>query len=197
MLVVGLTGSVGMGKSVTADLFRKAGVPVHDSDAAVHRLYQSPAAALIKRDFPGVVQNGVVNRATLAEIVLHDDFAMRRLESIIHPLVRQGRQDFLTRCRMNNSRIAVLDVPLLFETGCDREVDVIVVVHASEAVQKSRVLARPGMTLGRFESILARQMPSHEKVRRAHFVIDTAHGILAAERQVAAILRALAGALCV
>lgn len=193
MLVIGLTGSIGMGKSVTADLFRRAGVPVHDSDAAVHHLYESSATPLIESAFPGVSQNGRVDRAALAAKVLDDTGAMRRLESIVHPLVRQDRADFLARCEAAGASVVVLDIPLLFETGCEQETTIIAVVDAPETVQKSRVLARPGMTLLHFESILARQMSRSEKRKRAHVVIDTSRGVDAAERQVRALLRALAG----
>ena len=193
MLIIGLTGSIGMGKSVTADLFRRAGVPVHDSDAAVHHLYESSAAPLIESSFPGVSQNGRVDRAALAAKVLGDTGAMRRLESIVHPLVRQDRADFLARCEAAGASVVVLDIPLLFETGCEQETTIIAVVDAPETVQKSRVLARPGMTLLHFESILARQISRSEKRKRAHVVIDTSRGVDAAERQVRALLRALAG----
>lgn len=193
MLVIGLTGSIGMGKSVTADLFRTAGVPVHDSDAAVHRLYRSSVASLVEASFPGVLRDGGIDRAALAARVLHDDLAIRRLESIIHPLVREDRQEFVTYHQRKRAPAVVLDIPLLFETGCEREVDVIVVVDAPETVQKLRVLSRPGMTLAHFEAIVAKQIPSAEKRRRAHVVIDASRGLDAAEQQVRALLRALAG----
>jgi dephospho-CoA kinase len=193
MLVIGLTGSIGMGKSVTASLFRAAGVPVHDSDAAVHRLYEGAAVAPIEAAFPGSTAAGVVDRAALGRLVLGDAQAMARLEAIVHPLVAANRTAFSQASRAAGARIVVFDVPLLFEIGYERRVDVVVVVDADVSVQKSRVLARPGMTLERFEAIIAKQIPSREKRRRAHFVIDTGRGIPSASRQVHALLRCLAG----
>ncbi len=193
MIVIGLTGSVGMGKSTTADLFRRAGIPVHDADATVHGLYRGPAAPLIEEAFPGVVTDGAVDRARLAPFVLGNDAAMKRLEAIVHPLVRAEEAAFLSRARAAGARAAVLDVPLLMETGRDRNVDAVVVVTADPAVQRARVLARPGVDRAKFEAILARQMPDAEKRRKAHFLIDTGHGHDYAARSVEAILRAVAG----
>lgn len=193
MIVIGLTGSVGMGKSTTADLFRRAGIPVHDADATVHGLYRGPAAPLIEEAFPGVVTDGAVDRARLAPFVLGNDAAMKRLEAIVHPLVRAEEAAFLSRARAAGARAAVLDVPLLMETGRDRDVDAVVVVTADPAVQRARVLARPGVDRAKFEAILARQMPDAEKRRKAHFLIDTGHGHDYAARSVEAILRAVAG----
>jgi dephospho-CoA kinase len=192
MLVIGLTGSIGMGKSVTADMFRAAGVPVHDSDAVVHDLYRGRAAPLVEASFPGVLRDGEIDRAALAVRVLQDDLALRRLEAIIHPMIREDRGQFVEHHKAEGAAAVVLDIPLLYETGCEREVDVIVVVDAPESVQKRRVLARPGMTPAKFEAILAKQMPSAEKRQRAHAVIDTARGFTAAKQQVRALLRALA-----
>jgi dephospho-CoA kinase len=192
MIVLGLTGSIGMGKSTTAAMFRAAGVPVHDSDAVVHALYRGAAVAPVEAAFPGVTRAGAIDRALLSQRVLGDGAAMARLEAIVHPLVAQAREAFLAEARRAGARIAVLDVPLLFETGGDALVDAVVVVTADASVQKARVLARPGMTEERFAAILARQTPDSEKRRRAHFLIDTGHGLEAARRQVEDVLRAVA-----
>jgi dephospho-CoA kinase len=192
MVILGLTGSIGMGKSATADLFRARGIPVHDSDACVHALYRGKAVSLIEAAFPGVVNEGVVDRAKLSQIVLGDPAAMQQLEAIVHPLVARERDAFLDAARKSGASIAVLDIPLLFEVGACDLVDAIVVVSAPETVQKSRVLSRPGMTPERFEAIVARQMPDSEKRRRAHFIIDTSRGLDAAARDVDQLLRAVA-----
>ncbi len=194
MFVLGLTGSIGMGKSTTAALFRKAGVPVHDSDAAVHALYAGEAAPLVERAFPGVTRDGIVDRALLSVRVRDDPEAMTRLEAIIHPLVREDRAAFVRAAARAGERLVVLDVPLLFESGADRECDASVVVSAPEAVQKARVFARPGMTPEWLAVIMSKQMPDSEKRRRAQFVIDASKGIPDAERQVRGLLRAVAGA---
>ena len=193
MRIVGLTGSIGMGKSATADLFRAEGVPVHDSDAAVHALYAGAAAPLVEAVFPGTVRGGVVDRGLLRERVLGDAEALRRLEAIVHPLVRQDRDDFVARHRALGTKLVVLDVPLLFETGADAAVDAIVVVSAPESVQSERVLARAGMTPERLGAILAQQMPDAEKRRRADFVIRTDRGIADAAEQVRQVIAKLAG----
>lgn len=194
MFILGLTGSIGMGKSATAAMLRRSGVPVHDADAVVHALYRGRAAPLVEQAFPGTVRDGVVDRDALGKRILGDQAALRRLEAIVHPLVRDARDAFLETCRRSGARICVLDVPLLFETGGERSVDAVAVVSAPADVQRARVLARPGATAERFEAILSKQVPDAEKRRRAHFVIDTSRGFPAAERQVAAMLRALAGA---
>jgi dephospho-CoA kinase len=194
MFLLGLTGSIGMGKTTTAGLFGKAGVPVHDSDATVHALYQGEAVPVIERAFPGVTHDGIVDRTLLGARVRADPAAMTRLEALVHPLVRASRAAFVRAKARAGEKLVVLDVPLLFETGFDHEVDATVVVSAPEAVQKSRVFARPGMTPEWLAIIMSKQMPDAEKRRRAQFIIDTAHGLAAAERQVHAILRALAGA---
>ena len=173
MTVVGLTGSIGMGKSTVAAMFADAGVPVFDADAAVHRL-QGPGGALvaaIETRFPGTTGPAGVDRAALGQAVLGNDAAMRALEAIVHPAVRAERDAFLARHR--DSPLVVFDIPLLFETGGDRDVDVVVVVSASAPVQRERVLARPGMTPDRFEAIYFRQLPDTEKRARADFVIPT------------------------
>ena len=191
--VLGLTGSIGMGKSTTASMFRALGIPVHDADAAVHALYRGRAAGPIEAAFPGTVQGGIVDRARLGPVVLADPDAMRRLEGIVHPLVRQEEEAFLASARARRARLAVLDVPLLFETGRAGRADATLVVTADAAVQRARVLSRPGMTTQTLDTILARQMPDAEKRRRAHFVVDTGRGLARAEAQVRDILRALAG----
>ena len=192
MIRIGLTGSIGMGKSTTAKMFAAEGVPVHDSDAAVHALYAGRAAPLIEAAFPGTVKNGKVDRTLLSPQVLGKPEAMKRLEAIVHPLVREEEQLFLDRARAEHRRIVMLDIPLLFETGGEHRVDAIIVVTADAEIQRRRVLARPGMTEDRFEAILGKQVPDAEKRRRAHFLIDTGLGMEPARRQVRAILKALA-----
>ncbi len=194
MFVLGLTGSIGMGKSTTAAMFRAEGIEVHDSDAVVHALYKGAAAAAIETAFPGTVRDGAVDRGLLAARVLDDPAALARLEAIVHPLVAESRAAFLTEAAKKGARIVVLDIPLLFETGLDRAVDAVVLVSAPETVQKERVSQRPGMTPERLAVILGRQMRDADKRARAHFIIDTGRGYAAAERQVRGILRALAGA---
>ena len=193
MIVLGLTGSIGMGKSTTAAMFRDAGVPVHDSDEAVHRLYAGSAAPLVEAAFPGTVVDGVVDRARLSGQVLGNREAIGRLERIVHPLVRADADAFLARNRAAGAPLAVLDIPLLFETGGRDRVDKVVVVTAPAAVQRQRVLARPGMTAEKFEAILARQVPDADKRARADYVIDTGEGLDAARRAVEAIVAELAG----
>nr|MEC9421552.1 dephospho-CoA kinase [Pseudomonadota bacterium] len=194
MIRIGLTGSIGMGKSTTAKMFAAEGVPVHDADATVHALYSGRAAPLIEAAFPGTVSDGKVDRTLLSPHVLGKPEAMKKLEVIVHPLVREEEQLFLQRARADHRRIVLLDIPLLFETGGEARVDVVVVVTADAQVQRDRVLARPGMSEDRFEAILAKQMPDAEKRRRAHFLVDTGRGMEAAKRQVRAILKALAAA---
>ena len=192
-VVLGLTGSIGMGKSATAVMFREAGVPVHDSDEAVHRLYRGAAAPLVEAAFPGTVVDGVVDRARLAARLVDDSEAFARLESIVHPLVRADADAFVTRHRAAGADIVVLDIPLLFETKGRGRVDKVVVVTAPAEVQRERVLARPGMTARKFEAILARQVPDAEKRRQADFIVDTGQGLDAARRQVEAIVATLRG----
>jgi dephospho-CoA kinase len=191
MIVLGLTGSIGMGKSTTSAMFRDMGVPVHDSDDAVHRLYAGTAAPLIEREFPGTTRNGAVDREQLAKKVLGDPGALRRLESIIHPLVRADADAFLAKHRADGTPIVLLDIPLLFETAGEGRVDKIVVVTAGADIQRARVLARPGMTEEKFASILARQVPDAEKRRHADFVVDTGKGMGAARTAVASIIHSL------
>ena len=188
MIVIGLTGSVGMGKSATALMFAEAGVPVHDADAAVHRLYEGDAAPAIEAIFPGVTSGGKVDREKLALRVLNDAAALKRLEAIVHPLVRREEERFLAEAQARGARCAVLDIPLLFETGADRRADVVVVVSAPYEEQRRRVLARPGMAEERFLSLLTKQLPDEEKRRRADFLVDTSQGFDSARAQVHAIL---------
>lgn len=192
MLVIGLTGSIGMGKSATAGLFRACGVPVHDSDAQVHALYGGEAVEPVRALFPQAVGPQGVDRAVLRDLALHDPAVLKALERIVHPLVREARRGFVRTQAARGARIAVCDIPLLFETGAEREVDLILVASAPETVQKSRVLARPGMTPERLDAIMSKQTPDSEKRRRAHAVIDTGRGFDAARRQVVNLLRACA-----
>jgi dephospho-CoA kinase len=193
MFVLGLTGSIGMGKSTTSGVFRGLGIPVHDADATVHRLYAGAAVGPIGAAFPGVVVDGQVDRTRLGAVVLKDGVAMKRLEAIVHPLVGAAERAFCDRMRAGGHALAVLDIPLLLETGAERRVDAVAVVSASADVQRQRVLGRPGMTEEKLAAILARQMPDADKRARAHFVIESGYGLEAARRQVAAIIRALAG----
>ena len=190
MIVLGLTGSIGMGKSTTAALFGEEGALVWNADDAVHRLYAAGGAAVepIGEAFPGVVVNGAVDRVRLAEALGRDEAAFQRLEAIVHPLVARGRLDDLAAAEARGVRLAVLDIPLLFETGAEAAMDAVVVVTADAAIQAERVLARPGMTRERFETILARQVPDAEKRRRADFLIDTGHGLEAARARVRTIV---------
>lgn len=188
-VVIGLTGSLGMGKSTTARLFAEAGVPVHDADATVHRLYSGEAASLIERAFPGTTDAVGVNRTRLAERVLGNAEALHRLEAIVHPLVRREELLFVEKAEKDRAPVVVLDIPLLFETGADRRVDAVVVVSASADVQRIRAFERPEMTEAKFQALLAKQMPDEEKRRRADFVVDSSQGLDSARAQVHAILR--------
>ncbi|MFO1117586.1 MAG: dephospho-CoA kinase [Beijerinckiaceae bacterium] len=191
MILIGLTGSIGMGKSTASAMFRACGVPVYDADAAVHRLYAGPAVEPMSHSFPEAIVNGCVDRTILSRLVMSDPAALRRIEAIVHPLVARDRADFLQNVAAQSLSACVLDVPLLFETGGDRAVDVIVVVSASPEVQQARVLARPGMSAEKYATILTKQTPDREKRRRAHFVVDTGRGLEAARRQVQAFLVSL------
>jgi len=177
MIVLGLTGSIGMGKSTTATLFAEAGVPVYDADAAVHRLYEGEAVAAIEAAFPGTTTNGKVDRNKLSARVVHDSAAMKRLEEIVHPMLSASRQKFFHDAEQSGAPVAVVDVPLLFETGGEKRVDAVVVVTTSAELQRERILVRPNMTEEKLAAILARQMPDAEKRKRAHFVVDTSHGL--------------------
>jgi dephospho-CoA kinase len=192
MFILGLTGSLGMGKSTTARFFAEAGVPVHDADAVVHRLYEGEAVAVIEAAFPGTTAAGKVDRSKLAARVLADDAALARLEAIVHPLVSAAERRLIAEAEARGENVVVLDIPLLFETGGDARVDAVVVVSAPPEVQQARVLERPGMTMDKLEAILARQLPDAEKRARADFVVDTSQGFDAARAQVRAILAAVA-----
>lgn len=191
MIVIGLTGSIGMGKTTTADLFRQAGLPVFDADATVHALYEGSLADDIEAAFPGTTVGGRVDRARLAECLSGDADSFQRLEAIVHPAVRRSEDDFVERYRRAGAPAVVLDIPLLFETGRQGDVDKIVVVSAPAEVQRTRVLARPGMTPKKLEAILARQMPDAEKRARADFIVPSGNGIDTAKASVEAILRQL------
>src|SRR6201995_3299302 len=177
MLILGLTGSIGMGKSTTAKRFEEAGVPVYDADAAVHQLYEGEAAPAIEAAFPGTTADGKVDRTRLSAQVVHDAAAMKRLEAIVHPMLRAYNQKFLDRAEQSGAPVAVVDVPLLYETGGEKRVDAVVVVTTTPDVQRERILARDNMTAEKLEAILARQMPDAEKSKRAHFIVDTSHGL--------------------
>ncbi len=192
MFILGLTGSLGMGKSTTAGFFAEAGVPVHDADAVVHRLYEGEAVGAIEAAFPGTTTDGKVDRAKLAALVLDDPEALRRLEAIVHPLVRAAEARFLADAGARDAPVVLLDIPLLLETASHQRVDAIVVVSAPAEIQRQRMLERPGMTQEKFDALLARQIPDSEKRRRADFVVDTSRGFDAARAQVREILRAVA-----
>ena len=190
MLIIGLTGSIGMGKSTTAKMFREAGVPVYDADAAVADLYETGGAAVdpLEEAFPGVTKDGAVDREALRQRVLGNDQAMSKLNSIVHPLVGADRVHFFKDAERAGADMVVLDIPLLYETGGDANMDAVVVVSAPPEQQRERVLARPGMTPDRLDAILSRQMHDAEKRARAHFVVDTGRGLEPAREQVAEII---------
>ena len=192
MFILGLTGSVGMGKSTTLRFFADAGVPVYDADREVHRLYEGAAVPEIEAAFPGTTAGGKVDRTRLGARVLGDEAALRRLEAIVHPLVHEVERRLLEDAEAAGHKVAVLDIPLLFETGSDRRVDAVVVVTAPPEVQRARVMERASMTEEKFAAILAKQMPDAEKRKRADFVVDSSQGLDAARAQVRAILEAVA-----
>ena len=183
-IFLGLTGSIGMGKSTTAQFFKDAGIPVYDSDATVHRLYKTEAVSLIENAFPGTTNNECVDRGELGKRVVGNDIEMKKLEAIIHPMVRREETKFRERQIADRKKMAVLDVPLLFETDGSERVDGIVVVTAPPEVQQKRVLAREGMTVEKFNSILARQMLDEEKRSKADFIVDTSKGMKSAKLDV-------------
>ena len=191
MLILGLTGSIGMGKSTTAKLFVEAGVPVYDADAAVHKIYEGEAAPAVEAAFPGTTVDGKVDRAKLSAKVVHDPAAIKQLEQIVHPMLGASRQKFLAEAERSGTPVVVMDIPLLFETGGESRVDATVVVSAPHEMQRARVLER-GVSLERLEALLARQMPDAEKRRRADFVVDSGQGIEHARAQVRQILTAVA-----
>ena len=188
MLVLGLTGSIGMGKTTTARFFADEGVPVLDADAVVHQLYDGEAVAAIEKAFPGTSRDGRIDREELSRRVVGNPEALKQLEAIVHPLVRAAQARFLADAERSGAPVAVLDVPLLFETGGDRRVDAVVVVSAPADVQRARTLDRAGMTAEKFEALLQKQMPDDEKRRRADFVVDTSQSFDSARAQVRAIL---------
>ena len=191
MLIIGLTGSIGMGKSTAAERFRRNGVAVFDADATVHELYRSTAAPAIEDAFPGTTENGVVNRGKLAAALLETPKKFSRLEAIVHPMVREAERQFLHDQVQRGAKLAVLEIPLLIETGADSMVDVVVVVSADPETQMTRVLERPGMSVEKLEQILSRQMPDSEKRKRADFVVDTNGPIESAQSAVDAIIQQL------
>ncbi|MEH2494233.1 dephospho-CoA kinase [Bradyrhizobium sp. AZCC 1678] len=177
MRILGLTGSIGMGKSTTAKLFAEAGVPVYDADAAVHKIYEGEAAPAIEAAFPGTTVNGKVDRAKLSAKVVHDQAAIKQLEQIVHPMLGASRKKFLDEAEASGAPVVVMDIPLLFETGGEKRVDAVVVVSTDPATQRERILARGTMTSEALDGILARQLPDAEKRKRADFVVDTSHGL--------------------
>lgn len=189
MFILGLTGSIGMGKSTTAQLFADEGVPVHDADAAVHALYEGEAVPLVEAAFPGSTHDGKVDRQKLAKVVVGKPDALKRLETIVHPLVAKCRDRFLHKAQQQGATVAVLDIPLLYETGGEKLVDAVVVVSAAPEIQRQRVLQRPGMTVEKFETLLQKQMPDADKRARADFIVDSGDGIEPARDQVREILR--------
>jgi len=176
MIILGLTGSIGMGKSTTAKLFQEAGVPVYDADAAVHKIYEGEAAPAIEAAFPGTTADGKVDRNKLSAKVVHDPAAMKRLEQIVHPMLGASRQQFLHDAERSGAPVAVVDIPLLFETGGEKRVDAVVVVTTTPEIQRQRILERDNMTGVKLDALLARQLPDAEKRKRADFVVDTSHG---------------------
>jgi dephospho-CoA kinase len=177
MRILGLTGSIGMGKSTTAKLFAEAGVPVYDADAAVHKIYEGEAAPAIEAAFPGTTVDGRVDRAKLSAKVVHDPAAIKQLEQIVHPMLGASRKKFLDEAERSGAAVVVMDIPLLFETGGEKRVDAVVVVSTDPATQRERILARGTMTNEALDAILARQLPDAEKRKRADFVVDTSHGL--------------------
>ncbi|WP_458758899.1 dephospho-CoA kinase [Afipia sp. TerB] len=192
MFLLGLTGSMGMGKSTTAKLFAEAGVPVYDADATVHKVYESEAVPAIEAAFPGTTSPQGVDRKKLSAAVVNNPDAMKRLETIVHPMLRSHHQEFLAKAEASGAPVAVLDVPLLFETGGDKRVDAVVVVTTSPEVQRERILARDDMTPDKLDAILARQMPDADKRARADFLVDTSHGLEPVRARIADILAEVA-----
>jgi dephospho-CoA kinase len=188
MLILGLTGSIGMGKSTTAKLFAEAGVPVYDADAAVHQLYEGEAAPAVEAAFPGTTANGKVDRVKLAARVVGDAAAMKQLEQIVHPMLGASRQTFFAAAEAAKAPVVVLDIPLLYETGGEKRVDAVVVVTTSPELQRERVLSRGTMDAERLDAIIAKQMPDAEKRKRADFVVDTSHGLDPVREQIKHIL---------
>ncbi len=193
MLVIGLTGGIGMGKSAAAEHLSRSGIPVFDADACVHRLYEGEAVPRIEAAFPGVVREGKVDRSLLAAEVAGKPERLRELEAIVHPMVVKAEIDFLIEAEKKGAEFAVLEIPLLFETGAEKRVDVTVVLSAPHHVQRERVLTRPGMTAEKLEHLLARQLPDHEKRARADFVVDSGTGLADMHRQLDKLIESLRG----
>ena len=187
--VLCLTGSIGMGKSTAAKFFAEEGVPVHDSDATVHALYEGEATPLIEAAFPGSTSGGKVDRTKLATVVLNDKAALARLEAIVHPIVTASREKFLVEARNQGTKVVVFDIPLLFETKAERSCDAVVVVSAPAEIQRKRAFERPGMTDDKLAAILAKQMPDAEKRRRADFIVDSSQSFDHTRAQIREILR--------
>lgn len=192
MRILGLTGSIGMGKSTTAKLFAEAGAPVYDADATVHLIYEGEAASAIESAFPGTTVDGKVDRTRLSAQVVHRPEAMKQLEQIVHPMLRAHHQKFLSDAEQSGAPVAVVDVPLLFETGGEKRVDAVVVVTTDADTQRQRILARDNMTAEKLDVILARQLPDAEKRQRADFVVDTSHGLDPVRERVREILAEVA-----
>jgi dephospho-CoA kinase len=188
MIILGLTGSIGMGKSTTAKLFAEAGVPVYDADAAVHKIYEGEGAPAVEAAFPGTTEAGKVDRNKLSARVVQDPAAIKQLEGIVHPMLGASRQKFLWDAERSGATVAVVDVPLLYETGGEKRVDAVVVVTTTPEIQRERILARENMTAEKLDAILARQLPDAEKRNRADFVVDTSHGLDPVRAQIRDIL---------
>ena len=193
MIILGLTGSIGMGKSTTAEMFAELGIPVNDSDAVVHDLYKGDAVGPIDEAFPGVISNGEVDRAKLSALLAENPTRFKDLEAIIHPLVRDREKAFIDRHRALATPLVLLDIPLLYETGGQSRVDAVAVVTADPEIQRDRVLKRPGMTPEKFALIQSRQMPDAQKRAKADYIIDTGHGLDSARAQVKALVNRLLG----
>ena len=191
MLILGLTGSVGMGKSTVAAMFAERGIPTFDADEAVHALYRGAAVAPVEAAFPGTSVDGAIDRDLLGQRVVGDPAAIARLEQIVHPLVREAENAFRAQAAGEGRRVVLLDIPLLLETGGERRVDIVIVVSAPAEIQRERVLSRPGASIERFEALLARQMPDEEKRRLAHFIVETSGSFDMTRRQVGDVLRAV------
>ena len=192
MLIIGLTGSIGMGKSTTLQMFAEEGVPVYDADAAVHAVYSSTAVPLVEAAFPGTTADGKVDRQKLSQRVLGNPEALKKLEQIVHPLLGAHRQKFLEDAEKAGAPIVLMDVPLLFETGGEKRIDAVIVVSAPAELQRQRVLARENMSQEKLDAILARQMPDAEKRKRADFVVDTSRGLEPVRAEVKDILAKVA-----
>tara|TARA_R110002126_G_scaffold13441_23_gene58380 strand:+ start:806 stop:1390 length:585 start_codon:yes stop_codon:yes gene_type:complete len=191
MIIIGLTGSIGMGKTTTAAMFEKHGVPTISADDIVHKLYENEAVSLIENLLPGTTKNGVVDRLALSAELMKDPSAFKKLNALIHPLVRQKQDEFISVHKSKNTELVLLDIPLLFETGAEARVDTIIVVSCDAAIQKKRVLARPNMSVEKFELIVSKQMPDAQKRALADHIVDTSHDLEHSEAQVVAIIELL------